>query len=182
MYCLKNINETIKGIFKKNEFSFINIQFFECKNSTEKKTCKSKEEIDYYLNGTFISIEYQDLTIDPKNYSFPNNPTISQYYTTVSNTFFKEIHIYFKKIIVKTDKGIIFQKKENKEFVIYDHSNDMISLKTNTSNFIEISVKFSDRINEYLRIYTKVQTVISNIGGFIKFIQGIFWIISYIFV
>ena len=182
MYCLKNINETIKGIFKKNEFSFINIQFFECKNSTEKKTCKSKEEIDYYLNGTFISIEYQDLTIDPKNYSFPNNPTISQYYTTVSNTFFKEIHIYFKKIIVKTDKGIIFQKIDNKEFVIYDHSNDMISLKTNTSNFIEISVKFSDRINEYLRIYTKIQTVISNIGGFIKFIQGIFWIISYIFV
>jgi hypothetical protein len=182
MYCLKNINETLKGIFQKSEYSFINIEMYECKNSSEKKTCKSKDEIDYYLNGSFISIEYQGLTIDPKNFSYPNIPKISEYYTTVSKNYFKEIHLYFKKVIVKTDKGIIFQKIDNKEFVIFDHSEDMISFKTINSNFLEISVKFADRINEYLRSYTKAQTVISNIGGFLKFIQGTFWIISYIFV
>jgi hypothetical protein len=182
MYCLKNINESIKGIFHKNEYSFIFIQFFECKNTTNKKNCKSQEEINYFLDGTFVTISYQSLNINPKNYLNPNEPTISEFYTTISHNFFKEIHLYFKKVIIKTDRGLIFDDINNKEFSIFDHSEDMFSLKKDNEYFFEISVKFADRIKEYFRSYTKVQNVICNIGGFLKFIQGTFWFISYIFV
>ena len=182
-YCIKNLNESIKGVFQKNEYSFIFVELFECKNSSEKNNCKSQREIDYYLDGTFISIEYQGLTIDPNNYSDPNLPTLSEYYTTISHNFFKEIHIYFKEILVQTDKGWIFPNIYTKQYSQYDHTEDMISLKsTQKGNFLEFSIKYADKIQRYMRTYTKAQTVISNIGGFIKFIQSCFWVISYIFV
>ena len=182
-YCIKNLNETIKGVFHKNEYSFVFVELFQCKNSSEKNNCKSQSQIDYYLDGTFISIEFQGLTIDPNNYLHPNLPTLSEYYTTISHNFFKEIHIYFKEILVQTDKGWIFPNIDTEKYAQYDHTEDMISLKSaQKGNFLEFSMKYSDKVQRYIRTYTKAQTVISNIGGFIKFIQSIFWIIGYIFV
>ena len=182
-YCIKNLNETIKGVFHKNEYSFVFVELFQCKNSSEKNNCKSQSQIDYYLDGTFISIEFQGLTIDPNNYFHPNLPTLSEYYTTISHNFFKEIHIYFKEILVQTDKGWIFPNIDTEKYAQYDHTEDMISLKSaQKGNFLEFSMKYSDKVQRYIRTYTKAQTVISNIGGFIKFIQSGFWIIGYIFV
>ena len=182
-YCIKNLNETIKGVFQKNEYSFVFVELFQCKNSSEKNNCKSQSQIDYYLDGTFISIEFQGLTIDPNNYLHPNLPTLSEYYTTISHNFFKEIHIYFKEILVQTDKGWIFPNIDTEKYAQYDHTEDMISLKSaQKGNFLEFSMKYSDKVQRYIRTYTKAQTVISNIGGFIKFIQSGFWIIGYIFV
>jgi len=182
-YCIKNLNETIKGVFQKNEYSFVFVELFQCKNSSEKNNCKSQSQIDYYLDGTFISIEFQGLTIDPNNYLHPNLPTLSEYYTTISHNFFKEIHIYFKEILVQTDKGWIFPNIDTEKYAQYDHTEDMISLKSaQKGNFLEFSMKYSDKVQRYIRTYTKAQTVISNIGGFIKFIQSVFWIIGYIFV
>lgn len=182
-YCIKNLNETIKGVFHKNEYSFVFVELFQCKNSSEKNNCKSQSQIDYYLDGTFISIEFQGLTIDPNNYFHPNLPTLSEYYTTISHNFFKEIHIYFKEILVQTDKGWIFPNIDTQKYAQYDHTEDMVSLKSaQKGNFLEFSMKYSDKVQRYFRTYTKAQTVISNIGGFIKFIQSVFWIIGYIFV
>ena len=182
-YCVKNLNETIKGIFQKHEYSFIFVELFECKNSSEKNNCKPQSEIDYYLDGTFITIQYQGLTIDPNNYLLPNLPELGEYYTTISHYFFKEIHIYFKEILVQTDKGWIFPNIYSQQYSQYDHTEDMISLKSaQKGNFLEFSMKFANKVQKYIRSYTKAQTVISNIGGFIKCIQSCFWVISYIFV
>ena len=183
MYCIKNLNESIKGIFTKDEYSFIFVEFYECKNTTEKSNCRPQSEINYYLNGTFIAIDYQDISIDPNNFSNPIIPKVSQFYTTLSNNYFKEIHLYFKKILIETDKGLIFSKKQTKEFVQYNHNEDMLSFKeSGNGDFLEFSIKFADKITKYSRTYIKAQTVICNIGGFFKFVQTTFWILSYFFV
>ena len=113
MYCIKNLNESIKGVFTKDEYSFIFVEFYECKNTTEKFNCKSENEINYYLNGTFIAINFQDTTIEPNNYLNPMIPKVGEFYTTLSKNYFKEIHLYFKKILIETDKGLIFNEIEN---------------------------------------------------------------------
>ena len=183
MYCIKNLNELITGFFTKDEYSFIFVEFYECKNTTEKFNCKSENEINYYLNGTFIAINFQDTTIEPNNYLNPMIPKVGEFYTTLSKNYFKEIHLYFKKILIETDKGLVFNDIENKEYVQYDHNEDMLSFKASKNgNFLEFSIKFADKITHYSRSYTKAQTVISNIGGFVKFIQTSFWILSYIFI
>ena len=183
MYCIKNLNESIKGVFTKDEYSFIFVEFYECKNSTEKFNCKSQSEINYYLNGTFIAIDFQDISIDPNNFLYPIIPKVGQFYTTLSKNYFKEIHLYFKKILIETDIGLIFNEIENKEYAQYDHNEDMLSFKAlENGGFLEFSIKFADKITKFSRSYTKAQTVISNIGGFIQFIQTSFWILSNIFV
>ena len=183
MYCIKNLNESIKGIFTKDEYSFIFVEFYECKNSTEKFNCKSQSEINYYLNGSFIAIDFQDILIDPNNFLYPTIPKVDQFYTTLSKKYFKEIHLYFKKILIETDIGLIFNEIENKEYAQYDHNEDMLSFKAlENGGFLEFSIKFADKITKFSRSYTKAQTVISNIGGFIQFIQTSFWILSFLFV
>ena len=183
MYCIKNLNESIKGVFTKDEYSFIFVEFYECKNSTEKFNCKSQNEINYYLNGTFMAIDFQDISIDPNNFSYPIIPKVGQFYTTLSKNYFKEIHLYFKKILIETDIGLIFNEIEKNEYAQYDHNEDMLSFKAlENGGFLEFSIKFADKITKFSRSYTKAQTVISNIGGFIQFIQTSFWILSYIFV
>ena len=95
MYCVKNLNELIKGVFTKDEYSFIFVEFYECKNTTEKFNCKSQNEINYYLNGTFMAIDFQDITIEPNNFVNPIIPKVGQFYTTLSKNYFKEIHFLF---------------------------------------------------------------------------------------
>ena len=183
MYCIKNLNETIKGIFQKNEYSFIFVELYQCQNITGKNKCKSQQEIDYYLNGTFLAIDYQDITIDPNNYTNPGIPKIGEFYTTISKQYFKEIHLYYKKVIVKSDRGWIFDNYKDKDYFQYDYNEDMFSFKSSVKgNFLEFSIKFGDKIKKFYRTYTKAATVISNIGGFLKFIQTSFHILCYIFV
>jgi len=183
MYCIKNLNESIRGIFKKSEYSLIFVELFQCVNTTEKSNCKPQDVIDYYLNGTFLSLDYQDIAIDHTNFKNPGVPSIGEFYTTVSKNYYKEIHIYYKKVVVESDRGWIFTNYKKREYTQYDKSEDMISFKSSSDgNFLEFSIKFGDKITKYYRTYTKAQTIISNIGGFLRFIEVVFRVICYIFV
>ena len=180
-YCIKNLNESIFGTFQKEKYSFIYIELFECKNTTENKNCLPQEQIDYYLNGTFISIAYQEIVIDPCNYNMPNQPIIGEYYTTISHNYFKEIHMYFKEVEIITDKGILFNQKQSKKFSQLADVYDMISFKINSQNFAEISIKVYHKTDLYTRNYIDLENVIANIGGFVKFMSMIFYFLHYIF-
>ena len=180
-YCIKNLNESIFGTFQKEKYSFIYIELFECKNTTENKNCLPQEQIDYYLNGTFISIAYQEIVIDPCNYNMPNQPIIGEYYTTISHNYFKEIHMYFKEVEIITDKGILFSQKQSKKFSQFADVYDMISFKINSQNFAEISIKVYHKTDLYTRNYIDLENVIANIGGFVKFMSMIFYFLHYIF-
>ena len=183
MYCIKNLNESIYGSFVKEKYSFIYIELYECKNTSISQKCKSHNEINNLLDGSFISIEYQSFSINPKNYKNPNKPCLNEFYTSISHNYYKEIHLYLKKLILKTDNGFIFENINEKKFIQLDYSNDMISFKQNNkhSNFMEISIKYSDKNEEIHRSYLKVQNVISQIGGFINSIYTTFSLINYFF-
>ena len=180
-YCIKNLNERIFGTFQNEKYSFIFIELFECKNTTEKKNCLPQEQIDYYLNGTFIAIAYQEIVIDPCNYNMPNQPIIGEYYTTISHNYFKEIHMYFKEVEVITDKRVLFSQKQSKKFTQFADVSDMISFKINSKNFAEISIKVYHKTDLYTRSYIDLENVVANIGGFVKCMSMIFYFLHYIF-
>ena len=64
MYCIKNLNYTLTGSFAADEYSFIVLNLFPCKNNTGKK-CKPQERLDYYLDGAFFTFQYQNFIFDP---------------------------------------------------------------------------------------------------------------------
>ena len=44
-----------------------------------------------------MCIDFQDISIEPNNFVYPIIPKVSQFYTTLSKNYFKEIHLYLKK-------------------------------------------------------------------------------------
>ncbi len=85
----------LEGHFSYDLYSFFYIQFFPCVNTSTKHDCKPLEVIDHYLKNTFISFQWQDIELTPKNYSFPIRPRDVDIYTTVGKKILRKfIHIF----------------------------------------------------------------------------------------
>lgn len=178
-YCIKNFTYNIEGTFLHDKYSFVMFDFYQCKNTTEnKKKCKPQEEIDYYLNGTFIAIEFTDIALDQSNYTHPDSPILGETYTTISKKFYREMHIYLKEVLFKSDIGLVFTSIEEKEYIQLDYLHDMFTLQPKDM-FCSFTLKLSNRIDVYERKYTKFQTALANMGGIIKAISTIGIIITY---
>ena len=173
MYCIKDLNQEIYGTFSDNEYSFIVLKLYTCKNNSERNNCKSESEISDYLDGAIFTIQYQDYIFDPKNYSYPFKPIIGDFLTTVSQKYFKELYIYLKKYIFTSDNGLIFENKNETILSLFDYYNDLMSFQQKDF-FFQLTFRMSPHVYEVSRSYTKAQTFICYIGGFITFVETMF--------
>ena len=176
MYCIKNLNYTLTGSFAADEYSFLVLNMYPCKNTTKKK-CKTQEELDYLLDGAFFTFQYQNFIFDPNDIDEPFKPKIGDYMTTVSKKYFKNLYVYLKKYLLTTDTGLIFESKKENHMTLYDYGSDMLSFQT-SNNFMQLTFRMSLVVDEVSRSYTKAQTIISYIGGFITFLQTIFSLLT----
>ena len=173
MYCIKNLNYSLTGSFAADEYSFIVLNMYPCRNNTPEKKCKPQERLDYYLDGAFFTFQYQNFIFDPNDFDEPFKPKIGDYMTTISKKYFKNIYIYLKKHLLTTDTGLIFESKKEQQMTKYDYGSDMLSFQA-SNNFMQLTFRMSLDVDEVSRSYTKAQTIISYIGGFITFLQTIF--------
>jgi hypothetical protein len=116
---------SIHGTLLNDEYSFLYIQIFECKNKTGGIPCRPKPELDDILAGVFFTFSHTDITIDCSNYTIPNRVYAGDLYTTVSNRYFKEIHHYVKQVTVNTDKGWLLADKSNDVYLMDDLIKEM---------------------------------------------------------
>lgn len=178
MYCITNLTQTLEGHFSQDHYSFFMVQLFECKNSTENKNkCKSKNDIDKILNGTFISVLFQSISVDPKNFLLPTQPVIENYYTTFGKNFHKEIHIFIKIVEILSDQSFIFTSYKNISALQADTFQDMSTGRMGGS-LCDITIKLSNKYDVIKRSYTKIHQVLGNLGGFIKVISTMLTLIT----
>ena len=186
LYCFKNIDFFLEGHFSYDLYSFFFIQFFPCVNTTESQKCKPLEVIDHYLKGTFISFQWQDIELNPKNYSFPIRARDVDIYSTVGKKLFQEIHTYFQIVNIETDIDFIgFDEFENIKTDSYLKYDEMIIM----SNFVEkdiyetgdsfcdFTIKLSENIRVERRTYTKLITILGDVGGLMEVLFTLFRII-----
>ena len=105
-----------------NSFAF---KIFPCKNSTENNNhCKSKEIIDYYLNGNNFVITLEDILITPLNFKSPVKERINELYTTLFKTFGQYLYIEMQLVNIETNNNIIgfdfLTKEKTEEYIKYD--------------------------------------------------------------
>ncbi len=182
MYCVPQLNHNISGSFSEKEYDFITIRLYPCINqSNATEICQDQDVIDSYLKGTIFTLEYQSFNFDPNNYNEPTKPIKGDFFTTISSSYYKEIYLYFKKFILKTDNGLIFENIESENMTAFDYSNDMMSFKTTYNYFIQVTIRMSSNVEEVLRKYQKIQTILSYIGGFNSLIQNILLLFNQIF-
>ena len=145
-----------------------------------KPVCKSKSYIDEILRGTFFSFTYTELEIDPTNYEKVNQIFSGDSYTTVSNRFFKEMHHYKEVIEVITDSGIILTSTKTENFIKTDNIKEMTDFRL-ADNFLSYSIKLSTKKEIYNRSYPKLQYIAAELGGVLKSLNVICFIILYFY-
>ena len=183
LYCFKNMDFILEGHFSYDLYSFFYIQFFPCVNSTESQNCKPLEIIDQYLKNTFISFQWQDIELTPKNYSYPVRPRDVDIYTSVGKKLFQEIHTYFQVVNIETDIDFIgfdeFENIKTDTFIKYDEMIIMSNIietdiyETGES-FCDFTMKLSENIRVERRTYTKLITILGDVGGLMEVVFTVF--------
>jgi len=124
-----------------------------------------------------FTFSHTDLTLDPTNYTNPNQVYIGDSYTTLSNKFFKEMHHYINIINFETDKGWLITDFQKETFLRTDYIKEMTDFRK-SDNFLSYTVKLSTKIETYARSYTKIQNIAAEAGGFIKMVSIICYFVS----
>ena len=187
LYCFKNVDFILEGHFTYDLYSFFYIQFFPCVNSTENKKCKPLEEIDYYLKNTFVSFQMQDIELTPNNYSHPIRPRGADIYASVGKKIFQEIHSYFQIVNIETDLDLIgfdeFKNIKTDTYLKYDEMEIMSNIVENNiyetgESFCDFTIKLSENIRVERRTYTKLITILGEVGGLMEVVFNLLKIIS----
>ena len=85
------------------------------------------------------------------------------------------------EILLKTDNGIIFEDIKKNSYTAYDYTTDYINFKSTSSSFFALNIRMSTNVEEVVRSYQKVQTMLGYIGGFCTFINNLFFWFNNIF-
>ena len=156
-----------------------------CRNDSlrvnlENKFCKPDSEINNYMAHTSIKFKIVDHFADVLNYKEP----FTKYFYEITNGLFGETfttnHLNFNPAIMKTHKGFIYEKIEEK-YTYYFSQNEKITTSTgNTGIYIAFYFWMQNTMQYYERKYQLVQDVLSNIGGITRTILLIANLINYI--
>ena len=170
-------NLSIGGRFGDSIFGYdmLQINLIKCENNSYINYCKSKEEMEFFFNNSYMSIIYLS---DAVNHYDVNNPIKrnfrSEVFLIVSNTM-KRYYYYFSPGIYKSDKGFLFKNEEI--FNFFEYQNTIIDFVDNDEQniysgktLIEITFTCMDRFIHYQRNYQKIQNCFGNIGGWIRII------------
>ena len=186
-YCFSKIDFTLEGHFSYDMYSFFYIQFFPCVNTTNKTDCKPLENIDYYLKNTFVSFQFQDIELTPNNYSYPIRPKSADVYTTVGKKLFEEIHVFFQIVDIQTDldwwgfdeiKDIKSEKYLKYEKMAAMGNIIEEDIYETGGSFCDVTIKLSETIRTEIRTYTKLVTILGDVGGVMEVIFTLISIIS----
>ena len=193
-YCFSRIDETLEGHFSIGHYSYFFIQLFPCKNTTENNNhCKPREEIDIYLNSTFLAMEFEDVELMPNNYKDPVSQRNQDIYFKVGKKFFQEVHIFYQILKIETDKeyfGLGINELENlseEKYLKYHSTNQMPSLIEDDiyvtgDPFCNITIKLFEQIRTQRRTYSNFFSIWGDVDGFMEFIKILFNVLSFFFI
>ena len=172
----------LEGSFDNNVFRWLNIIISNCKNETDSNVvCKSKEEIDEKLRGGFFVVNYIDTIFDPKNFESPEKYVRKNFYTSMSNNYYKEITFWQTNIDYISESGIIFDNEITKKFISNNRIKEIYDFRK-ADTFIDSVFRLDYTKEITRRKYLKVQTIIAEVGGFVKGINVICSILFYFFI
>jgi hypothetical protein len=159
-----------------NGFSLLQVFFKVCKNSTSEKRCKDEDYLNSLINNSRMILSHISYQINHYNYETPNELKLNTLSVSVSTTLTKRYSYFLQENNYETDYGQVFQNRIKSNFFKFDQylldvdSGELNSL-TGTPYNSQISIRSSNYVSYYFRSYTKIQTLVANIGGVIKFIM-----------
>ena len=168
------------------------IEAFPCKNTTENNNhCKSKEEINEFLNFKHILLYFEDILLTPTNYENPIKEKINFLDTFVFVNFGQYLYTEMQLIRIETSNNIIgfdfltnptvneFIKFDNVEIVPQPGYN--LDDESNDYPICDFEFQLNDRILLEKRQYVQLIDVLGDVGGFMEFLNSFFGLICSLF-
>lgn len=178
-YCVEPNTVNISGYWgSPTPYSYIRIYFKKCVNSTSSNIiCKSQEIIDDTIQGGYISLQFTSYSIDPKNYSSPLQRDFYDDFNLLNSAASLAYNIDLSPIYFKSDNGLLFEEFRQTDGV--DHFVRIFNKIGKSEDIVSFFIQGSNDATVYSRTYTKIQTVLTQIGGFTKAISLLASLMSY---
>ena len=186
-YCprIREKNQSLSGIYGENKpFSYYLFYFSKCVNNTNENenNCLPDSEIEKLLSDCYLDIKYVTY-LDPKKSNYGEIIIKSDRFL-VSSTIYKRIWLYFNYVRYKIDHGIFFPSYINNEYHQYENSRIDIDLRNKSLNdiegtFLTVTILTSGNIYNYKKRYLKIQDYLATIGGIVKAIVYITYLLNY---
>ena len=189
LYCLKDMDVMMEGHTTYDVYSYFQITFYPCVNTTENNNkCKSPEEITAALGLSLVTVKIQDIELTPENYNSPTEVRGKELSSPAYLNLYQNIQAYFHIVHVETDIDVIgFELLKNiqtKTFFKYDGTFILPSINLNDllhvphQAYCQISTQLTEQILTLKRTNTKLTEVLGEVGGLMEVIFSLFRIIS----
>ena len=135
LYCLKNMDVILQGHTTYDVYSYFQINFFPCVNTTDNNNmCKSPEEITAALALSLVTVKFQDIELTPENYHKPIKERAKELTAPAYMNLYQNIQAYFHIVHVETDIDLIgfelFKNIQTKTYFKYDGTFILPSINT----------------------------------------------------
>jgi len=168
LYCIKPYQPLfdklkIAGIEDIGEYTGFRIGIRRCGKATQ---CKSDHDISKMLSGAWINLIYLQSTINPQNFTHPNQRFISYFATMISPNQYKSAAIKLTHLDVVDDDGWLFETNKIKQFIKVNTPTEYLDTTPDPDGFLwKGIIDLGQMMTTYERRYTRLQTVLAQIQG-----------------
>jgi hypothetical protein len=164
-----------------NGYSKINVYIAKCRNDSiynpnpNRQGCQPQDKIDAFVTSlpVILYITYPNYEIDFQNITNPYIPYIRTESFIFSTQSMNNFIYYLKRTFITSDFGYVFEDKQQ----IYSYQSDIMQATSNlgTSYFVSeafgvFQLALSSKADMHSRSYTKLQSLVANVGGVVNFI------------
>jgi hypothetical protein len=141
-----------------------------CVNSSlNNNNCAPLEQINEYYTEKYFAMKFIDNYFDVTDYRKP----IVKYVNTINGILGPD-HISnnwlnYLKVNLTTQDGLIFDDKKDKESYKFDYRVEIVGASIGDSQILNLNFYLQNMTQFYNRSYMKLQDVLANIGGIVKF-------------
>jgi hypothetical protein len=168
-YCPEPEKAYMQGYWGSDLFVAFRIYFKKCKNTTENNNhCKTPEEISKALQGAYFAYEMTSYQFDQLNFDQPFKRIFADNYNIVNSQLSLEYAMGFESLELESDSGLVF--KDSQKYYVLDYHEKIFYKLGDSESFVSFTFEGTTSKTIYIRSYAKLQTVVTQIGGFMKFI------------
>lgn len=130
---------------------------------------------DIFGNLIYISTYLPFQVVDPTNYTNPLSLDMKIEYSLLDKNLVKNYVLSFEEILIESEIGWLMENKiiessmtYKEQKVDYSLSSSLSSDEYNKNMLGSISLAMNRKIEKYKRIYSKIQSLIADVGGIMK--------------
>jgi hypothetical protein len=151
--------------------SFVTIYVEPCTNtSLNNNSCLPLDQQTKLANSVQYTTSFVDSYINLNDFTKPSNYFLSTLTLAISTNIKKTHYLAIRKAVIETDSGIIMEDLSTNSTL------QVSNIRTDISNenfFYHFVISGDNLMDNYSRRYIKIQDIIANIGGLLKFLLSI---------